>query len=325
MSTTLEPESATESISANVGNAVSHVRQNFIACRIKFKWFGTSKTLTTSQKSQAAESFGADGRAISAAKRLIDTKHECYRALTSIKSQVNKYWRESSLPYPEPGIRLIRNDAVDEFNSSLISYRCELGNAVLTLNDHYAELKEAARQRLGSLFDAADYPSSLTDEFEVNWDFPSVEAPDYLRRLSPEIYQQECERVQSQFTQAVSLAEQMFQEQLTELVERLVERLSADKSGKPKTFRDSTITNLDDFFARFRQLNIGSNEELEQLVERAQSIVHGVEPQQIRDNDSLRQQIATQMSVVQSSLDGLVVDRPRRNIIRANRNNNAED
>lgn len=323
MSTTLEPE--TNASSSNVNNAVSRVRQNFSACRVKFKWFGTSKSLTTDQKSQAAESFGADGRSISAAKRLIDTKHECYKSLTSVKSHINKFWRESSLPYPEPGIRLIRNDAVEVFDSKLVSFRNELEEGVVVLNDHFAELKEAARLRLGSLFDPADYPSSLTDEFEVSWDFPSVEAPDYLRRLSPEIYRQECERVQSQFTDAVSLAEQMFQEQLTELVEHLVERLSTDESGKQKTFRDSTISNLNDFFVRFQQLNIGSNEELEQLVERAQSIVRGVEPQRLRDNDHLRQQIASRMSVVQSSLDGLVVDRPRRNIIRSNRKTNAED
>ena len=143
-----------------------------------------------------------------------------------------------------------------------------------------------------------------------------MDAPDYLRRLSPEIYRRECERVQSQFSNAVELAEQMFQHQLAELVEHLVERLSADENGKQKTFRDSTITNLDDFFSRFRQLNIGSNEELGQLVEQAQSVIRGVEPQRLRDNDTLRQRIATKMSAVQASLDGMMIDRPRRNILR---------
>ena len=34
------------------------------------------------------------------------------------------------------------------------------------------------------------------------------------------------------------------------------------------------------------------------------------------DSDALRQQIATRMSAVQASLDGLMIDRPRRNILR---------
>ena len=314
MSTAIEAESAQGE--TNESNAVSRVRSNFLACRVKFKWFGTSKSLTSDQKTRAAESFGADGTAISAAKRLIDTKHETYRALTSVKSQINRYWRDSSLPYPESGIRLIRNDAVDEFNSSLIQFKSQLDAGVVDLNTHFSDLKDAARQRLGSLYNQDDYPSSLSDEFNVSWDFPSVDAPDYLRQLSPEIYRRECERVRSQFSNAVELAEQMFQEQLAELVEHLVERLSADESGKKKTFRDSTITNLDEFFSRFRQLNIGSNEELGQIVEQAQSVIRGIEPQGLRDNETLRQRIATKMSAVQANLDGMMIDRPRRNILR---------
>ena len=319
MSTAFQSETTRANDLANSSSTVNRVRNNFIACRIKFKWFGTSKSLTSSQKSRAAESFGAEAAAISAAKRLIDTKHETYRALTSVKSQINRYWRDSSLPYPESGIRLIRNDAVDEFNSSLIQFKSQLDAGVVDLNTHFSDLKDAARQRLGSLYNQDDYPSSLSDEFNVSWDFPSVDAPDYLRQLSPEIYRRECERVRSQFSNAVELAEQMFQEQLAELVEHLVERLSADESGKKKTFRDSTITNLDEFFSRFRQLNIGSNEELGQIVEQAQSVLRGVSPQGLRDNETLRRQIATQLSTVQASLDGLLVDRPRRNILRKGR------
>ena len=191
-----------------------------------------------------------------------------------------------------------------------------MNSGVVDLNHHFSDLKEAARHRLGSLFNNDDYPSSLSNEFDDSWDFPSVDAPDYLRRLSPEIYRRECERVRAQFSNTVELAEQMFQDQLAELVEHLVERLSADESGKPKTFRDSTITNLDDFFSRFRQLNIGSNDELDQLVEQAQSVIRGIEPQRLRDSDALRQRIASQMSAVQASLDGMMIDRPRRNILR---------
>ena len=56
---------------------------------------------------------------------------------------------------------------------------------------HYGELKAAARRRLGQLFDPADYPRALHGLFGVDWDFPSVEPPDYLLQLSPALYEQE--------------------------------------------------------------------------------------------------------------------------------------
>jgi len=74
--------------------------------------------------------------------------------------------------------------------------------------------------------------------------------------------------------------------------------------------------NLTEFFQRFRELNVRSSEQLDQLVGQAQRVIRGVEPRDLRDNAGLRQHVATEMSQVQSVLDGLLVDRPRRNILR---------
>jgi hypothetical protein len=142
-----------------------------------------------------------------------------------------------------------------------------------------------------------------------------VEPPNYLRQLSPELYEQECRRVQSRFDEAVQLAETAFTEELSKLVEHLSERLSGG-DGRPKVFRDSVVENLTAFFDRFRALNVHSSDQLDDLVSRAQQVLGGVEPQQLRDSGTLRQQLATQLAGVQSSLDGLLVDRPRRNIQR---------
>ena len=98
------------------------------------------------------------------------------------------------------------------------------------------------------------------------------------------------------------------------LVEHLVERLS----GENKIFRDSAISNLTEFFTRFQQLNVRSNEQLDSLVQRAQRLIQDIEPQALRDNQQLRQHVATQFSQVQSVIDGMLVDQPRRRIIRNN-------
>jgi hypothetical protein len=57
--------------------------------------------------------------------------------------------------------------------------------------------------------------------FEVSYDFPSVEPPDYLRQLSPQLYAQEASRVAARFEEAIQLAEQAFTEELSKLVSRL--------------------------------------------------------------------------------------------------------
>ena len=100
------------------------------------------------------------------------------------------------------------------------------------------------------------------------------------------------------------------------LVSHLTERISGSDDGQPKVFRDSAIENIREFFQRFRELNVHSSDQLDQLVEQSQRILNGVEPQALRDTDQLRQRVAGELSAVQSVLDGLLVDRPRRNLLR---------
>ena len=42
----------------------------------------------------------------------------------------------------------------------------------------YDELRRSARERLGELYNRADYPESLVGWFDVTWDYPSVEPPE---------------------------------------------------------------------------------------------------------------------------------------------------
>ncbi len=71
-----------------------------------------------------------------------------------------------------------------------------------------------------------------------------------------------------------------------------------------------------EFFEKFRSLNVHSNEQLDRLVETAQSAMKGIRPGQLRMQDGLRQKIATQLSAVGSQIEGLMVDRPRRRVLR---------
>lgn len=313
MSTIVEPTSV-ESESPS-----RRLRASMAAVRVSFTWFGTRKTLSQQQRAQAAESFGAEGEFLSAGKKLLDTKHPRFKAVTSVRNRVGGYWRSMSLPYPETGVRLIRQDAIDTFNEQLALFKLELDDAVANLDEQFLSLKQAARDRLGSLYEEDDYPASLAGLFDVAWDYPSVEPPTYLQQLNPELFEQESRRVAARFDEAVQLAEQAFLEELDKLVSHLTDRLAGGDDGRPKIFRDSAVENLQEFFDRFRSLNVRSNEQLDTLVSRCRQVVSGVEPQHLRDDQGLRQQVATQLSGVQSVLDGLLVDRPRRRILRTPR------
>jgi hypothetical protein len=291
------------------------LRITMAAVRLSWTWMGTQKSLSPDQRAQAAEAFDAEGAALSAGKKLLDTRHSAFRAVTAVRGQADAHWRGGSLPFPEPGVRLIPHDHVEAFSERMSGFRAELDDAVANLDRHYGELRRAAAERLGSLYNPGDYPETLVGLFSVAWDFPNVEPPDYLVRLAPGLYEAERARVAARFEEAVVLAEAAFHDEFARLVAHLCERVS-DEGGEAKVFRDSVVANLVDFFERFRSLDLRSDAGLDDLVARAQRAVRGIAPQDLRDSGSLRREVAARLVEVRGSLDALLVERPRRRILR---------
>jgi hypothetical protein len=260
--------------------------------------------------------WSADARLLTAGKKLVDTKHEAIRKLTSLRSRVASYWRGLTLPYTEPGVRLIRQSDIEAFVQQMEGHRVELVQAEAELNRVYDQVKRDAHRRLGRLYNPNDYPLEIRGLFAVDWDFPSVEPPGYLLRIAPEVYEQERQRVSARFEEAVRLAEQAFIDEFGRLLSHLTERLADKEDGERRIFRDSAVDNLRQFFERFRHLNVSSNAELDTLVEEAQRLVQGVTPQRLRDDTALRGHVAMEMARVRSQVTELITAAPRRRLVR---------
>jgi len=100
-------------------------------------------------------------------------------------------------------------------------------------------------------------------------------------------------------------------------VSHLTGRLAEDEAGQRRVFRDSAVGNLTEFFSRFSRLNVRSSPELDALVEQARQLVQGVSPQPLRDSADLRRHVAQEMAGVQTRVEGLITEAPRRRLVRA--------
>ena len=297
-------------------NAASRLRATMAAVKLSFTWLGVRKTLAPEQRTTAARAFHADRELLSATKLILDLKHPAYRAVAAVRSEASSYWRTVTLPFPEAGVRLLPQNSLGQFASTMQPYRDRLQEAARELAAQYDAIKSEAQRRLGTLFNSSDYPTTLDGLFDLEVSYPTIEPPNYLMALHPEVYQQEQARVRERFESAVDLAEQAFATELQRLTAHLAERLTGLHDGQPKVFRDSAVENLREFFERFRRLNIRSSPELDALVEQAQQTITGVEPQTLRDSNRLRQMVARDFEQIQASVGEMLVDRPRRNILR---------
>lgn len=287
------------------------LRSQTAAVRIRHRKLGVRKALTAAQRKQAAQVFSADADSFSGSKRLLNTHHDAYKKVVSVRRAATDYWKVQTVSYPEPGIRLIRKEKIEAFNAKMIGFEQELRQHVTALELVYFDLREAARTNLGDLYNPQDYPSTLAGEFDLAWEYPAIEPPAYLKELNPALYEQEQQRIAARFEEAVRLTEQALATELSELVGHLCDRLTGQDDGKPKSVRQSAITNIKDFFARFSEMGIRSNEQLETLAKQANELVNGVEPAELKKNASMRDNLAAKMAEVRAAVDSMVVVRKR--------------
>jgi hypothetical protein len=74
------------------------MRTSMAAARVSLSWLGVRKTLSAEQRAQAADTFGAEGSFLSAGKKLLDTRHAKFKAVTAVKNRVVQYWKSLSVP-----------------------------------------------------------------------------------------------------------------------------------------------------------------------------------------------------------------------------------
>jgi len=160
----------------------------------------------------------------------------------------------------------------------------------------------------------------------VHPEIPTVRLapPEWLLTRNPELYQQQAARIAARFDEAARMAEDAFLAELAGLVQTLQDKLAGKADGVAKRLHDTNVSDLREFFEKFRRLNIHSSEQLDGIVEQAEKAVTlnglfdlgGVSADQFRESPSLRQAVSTRLSAVGAQLDGLMVDRPRRVITR---------
>src|SRR5581483_4823245 len=138
-------------IPIDAADPAERLRRAAAAVRVHFTWWGVHRTLTARQKEEVCGAAGADARLLSAGKKIVDVRHPAVRGLTAA------YWRGLTLPYVDPGVRLIRQADVEPFAAAMADFRADLAAAESAVDAAYDGLKADARARLGRLYDPGDY------------------------------------------------------------------------------------------------------------------------------------------------------------------------
>ncbi|MDD5060689.1 MAG: hypothetical protein PHN44_00190 [Candidatus Marinimicrobia bacterium] len=293
----------------------TNLLDNAIALSVTISKIGTRRKVD-SRKVQIKESEGEqpESDAIAVNKELISCPS--FDAITKLDGDFRTRLYKLALPNPlfRNGTYLIPVSMVEYIDEMVETYKNERANKISAFVADYRNAVTDARSRLGGLFNINDYPDieTVRGSFQVVAQYIEIGLPAALGSISPEIFNRERAAFNDKLVSAADEITAAMRESFKELVDHMVERLKPGADGKPKIFRDSLVNNFKEFMDTFSARNITNDTDLEALVSKAKDILGGKSAEDLRNYDSIRENVVSGISEIKEQLSGMVIDAPKR-------------
>lgn len=161
-----------------------------VAARLSWTKLGTKKAIKGEVKQEISEFLQTNKGATGSTKYLFDPKTDEIKKIDSLKNETDKYWKDHTYQYMEPGVRLTRKDQWLSVKSQMEEYRKQIKEAEKKLQENREVVLQKSREFLGEkLYNESDYPATFEGSFDFELEVVNVEPPSYLMQLDPEAYE----------------------------------------------------------------------------------------------------------------------------------------
>lgn len=208
--------------------------------------------------------------------------------IAKLSGQIRDYHYSVTLPWSDTGARLLPSKLFMDYTTKLRGFKEDFRRLVQDMADKYPTEVQAARARLGTMYNPRDYPdvSEMKQRFDIALDFtPVPSAQDFRLDVSAEAQEELRASVTAAVAAKQAQAVQATYARVREVVSKIAERLGDDKA----VFKDSLIENARDLCAVLGALNITNDERLAEVQMQIECTLLFA-PQRLRDNLALRRQ-----------------------------------
>lgn len=215
------------------------------------------------------------------------------------------------------GQYLIPVARIPEVKQTIDQYIAEREQLLNDFEARYPAIIEAAKERLGPLFNETDYPAFhvIRGGYDTSYKFISNTVPEEIEKVSREIYEQEQARILNLCEGEIGFIQTTLRERFLDLVSHFQERLTPGADGKVKRFHGSNVEHIKDFVKTFAQMNLTGDVVLDELVQKAGALVEGIDPKKVRTDAEFRADLEKGFGDIKASADKLVVERTRKVIL----------
>ncbi|HYE75230.1 MAG TPA: hypothetical protein VEF04_17945 [Blastocatellia bacterium] len=235
-------------------------------------------------------------------KKLMPKEAPSLKAVTSILSRAREEHYRQTLPWSDEGCRLLPASNYMEYAAKVRQFQAELAAALPQFVKDYPKLKKEAKKALNGLFNEDDYPSpdEIAERFALVVKFyPLPDAADFRVTLADDEVEEIRRQIEEDTNMSVLEAVDDLYGRLADAVDHIVNRLATPDAK----FKNTLISNLQEVVDLVPRLNLTGDKRLATLTKRIQSELLKVEPQQLREDETLRAEVAEKAKAIQSDFE----------------------
>lgn len=275
--------------------SITELQASTIAVSMRQKRFGNSKKLDDRIHQRASDAIKADPKWLKTKEIILHADHPAYRAVLSFMDSVRKEFRETTVAYPEPTIRLMRMDKLDLFQAYVQQSQNQLAHLIEEMDSHRDELIHMARNALRDAFNPSHYPDSFAGCFNIEVTYPQLGPDERLMQLNPDLYHRQAERFRAMMDDAIQQTSLALAEELNTVFSSLARALESGRQIKPTAF-----VRLNEMLERFEHIRIGTAPNIQAVVDQAREILHGRTSLELERSVSARTAVANALAPLQA-------------------------
>ena len=183
----------------------------------------------------------------------------------------------------------------------------------------YPQRVQEAKNRLKHEFDPKEYPpvAVVRRAFSVRTSYLTLGTPESLKSIDNAIYQRERKKFYDAIEEEAQAVRVALREEMLGFVRWMVERLAEGDDGKGKAFGkpfESRLSRFAEYLDLFKHRNLTGDTDLEPLVNKAKSLLQGVNGETVKGDD-FRKRLRDAFSPLKLMLDTMVETKASRRIV----------
>lgn len=238
---------------------------------------------------------------------------DALRTVKQVAGEARNRHYALTLPWNDEGYRILPSNGFMRYRDELVAYKRRFEAAVEEFLAHYEGHVQDARNRLGSLFRASDYPArhevERRFEFSVSY-VPVPDADDFRVHLSDADRAVMREQLESQAKDAVARSVRHVAERIRAAVGHMAERLRAYQPGTNDgertkgVFRDTLVENIRELVDILPSLNLTNDAAIADIISSMKEQLTQYSAEQLRKDESARNQVAASAEDILRRMEG---------------------